>query len=271
MSVSLLCLSALQESVYQPFKLTNRTQVSPNTVLFRFALPTPTSRVGLPVGKHMLLRCLDSEGKPVARSYTPVSSDQDLGYFDLLVKLYPLGKMSQHLDKMQVGESIDVRGPTGALEYKGSGEFKILRRLALPATGTELRISHATHVGMIAGGSGITPMLQLLREVSRRGAEDTTRISLIFANVTEADILLRAELDALREQRSATEVTYTLDRPSETWTGAKGFVTPELIAAKLPAPGPATLILLCGPKPMVDMMEKHLLGLGYTEDMYYKF
>ncbi len=265
------CCAALQEATYQSFKLTTRTQVSPNTVLFRFALPSATSRVGLPVGKHMLLRCLDAEGKPVARPYTPVSSDDDLGHFDLLVKLYPMGKMSQHLQALQVGQSIEVRGPQGSLEYKGNGQFKILRRLTLPQTGSELRISNMKQVGMIAGGSGITPMLQLLRDVSKRGSLDTTRLSLIFANVTEADILLRAELEELREARSLTEVTYTLDRPTESWSGNKGFVTPHLIQSKLPAPGADTLILLCGPKPMVDMMEKHLIGLGYTEEMYFKY
>jgi len=262
---------ALKESEYQQFKLTSRTQISPNTVLFRFALPTATSRVGLPVGKHMLLRCHDAENKLVARSYTPVSSDDDLGYFDLLVKLYPTGKMSQHLQALQIGQSIEARGPQGSLEYKGAGEFKILRRRVAPETGTEHRIYHIKEVGMIAGGSGITPMLQLLRDVSKHGAADSTKLSLLFANVTEADILLRSELEELRESRSLTDVHYTLDRPAETWTGLKGFVTPDMIKAHLPAPGPATLILLCGPKPMVDMMEKHLLGMGYTDDMIFKY
>lgn len=88
---------ALKPDVYQSFKLTERTQVSSNTVLFRFALPSSSQRVGLPVGKHMLLRCLDSEGKVVSRPYTPVSADEDLGHFDLLVKLYPTGKMVRPL------------------------------------------------------------------------------------------------------------------------------------------------------------------------------
>jgi cytochrome-b5 reductase len=219
----------------------------------------------------MLLRCLDGEGKPVARSYTPVSSDDDLGYFDLLVKLYPLGKMSQHLQALQIGQSIEVRGPQGSLEYKGQGQFKILRRLAPPQSGTEFRISHVKQVGMIAGGSGITPMLQLLRDVSKRGEADTTKLSLLFANVTEADILLRSELEELRENRSSTNIHYTLDRPAESWTGLKGFVTPDMIKAHLPAPSAATLILLCGPKPMVDLMEKHLQGMGYTDDMIFKY
>ena len=239
-------------------------------MLFRFALQHPNQRVGLPVGKHMLLRCTDAEGKLVSRPYTPVSSDDDLGHFDLLIKLYPQGKMSQHLQAMQIGQTIDVRGPQGSLEYKGDGVFHIMRKAA--AGGSALQTYTVKSVGMIAGGSGITPMLQLLRDVSKRTATDFTKLSLLFANVTEADILLRSELESLRESRSLTDIYYTLDRPSsESWTGGKGFVTTEMIKANLPPPSSSTLILLCGPKPMVDMMEKHLISLGYTEDMYFKY
>lgn len=204
----------------------------------------------------------------MSRPYTPVSSDDDLGYFDLLVKLYPTGKMSQHLQAMQVGESIEARGPQGSLSYTGEGCFSIHRR---NEQGPYTQQVVAKSVGMIAGGSGITPMLQLLRAVSKGGASDNTQLSLLFANVTEADILLRKELDELQESRSLTDVVYTLDRPSEGWKGQSGFVTPAMIKQSLPAPAAGTLILLCGPKPMVDGMEKHLLTLGYTEEMYFKY
>lgn len=264
------CASALKEATYTPFKLLQRTQISANTVLFRFALQHASQRVGLPVGKHMLLRCVDAEGKPVSRPYTPVSSDDDLGHFDLLIKLYPQGKMSQHLQSLQVGQSIEVRGPQGSLEYKGDGVFHIMRKAA--AGGSAMQSYTVKSVGMIAGGSGITPMLQLLRDVSKRTATDFTKLSLLFANVTESDILLRNELEELRESRSLTDIFYTLDRPSsENWAGGKGFVTTDMIKANLPPPASNTLVLLCGPKPMVDMMEKHLLSLGYTEEMYFKY
>lgn len=255
---------ALKEAEYQPFKLIQRTQISSNTVIFRFALASSTQRVGLPVGKHMLLKFTNAEGKPISRPYTPISSDDDLGYFDLLIKLYPQGQMSQHLDKMQIGESIEVRGPQGSLHYTGSGAFTIARR------GGVVQRAQVSNVGMIAGGSGITPMFQVLKAVHKQSA-DRTKLSLLFANVTEADILMKDQLDTLREQRSLTNIVYTLDRPAESWTGPRGFVTPELIQANLPAPAADTIILLCGPKPMVDGMEKHLIGLGYTEDMIFKF
>jgi len=255
---------ALRPDTYQSFKLTERHAVSPNTVLFRFALPTPQHRLGLPVGKHITLRAVDAEGKPFMRPYTPVSSDADLGYFDLMVKLYPTGKMSQRLQALQVGESLEVRGPLGSLEYVGSGTFHISH-----ASGT--KEYHVSSVGMIAGGSGITPMMQLLRDVHKHATKDRTRLSLLYANVSEADILLHAELEELRETRSSTQIHYTLDRPGEGWNGYTGFVTPAMIQKHLPAPAADTLILLCGPKPMVDSMERHLHALGYQDEMIFKF
>ena len=168
-----------------------------------------------------------------------------------------------------MGQTIEARGPQGSLEYKGQGVFSIMRRQA--GGGSALQTRAVKSVGMIAGGSGITPMVQLLRDVGRRGATDHTRLSLIFANVTEADILMRAEIEALQEARSLTNVHYTLDRPADGWTGSKGFVTLDMIKANLPPPADDTLILLCGPKPMVDMMEKNLIAIGYTENMYFKY
>jgi cytochrome-b5 reductase len=243
----------------------------------------------------MSLKFIDAEGKPVMRSYTPVSSDDDLGYFDLLVKLYPAGKMSQHLLKLQVGDTIAARGPSGSLEYKGAGNFEIKR------TGGRVQEVNIKNVGMLAGGSGqcasrtrtihyvnaimfgsfellhslfpsgITPMLQILRDVQKHSATDFTRLALIFANQTEQDILLRTELEELREARSLTSVAYTLDKPAEEWKGEKGFVSTEMIKKYLPPPSPSTLVLICGPPPMVVNMEKNLQALGYTEDMYFKY
>ena len=68
------------------------------------------------------------------RPYTPTTSDENLGHMDLVVKIYPAnvhpkfpdgGKMTQHLEAMSLGDSIDVRGPSGLLVYKGKGVFNI--------------------------------------------------------------------------------------------------------------------------------------------------
>src|SRR3954464_6611424 len=73
---------ALNSPAYQPFKLISRTAVSPNTFLFRFALQSSKTRLGLPIGRHMLLRFhedkADPTKAPISRAYTPVTNDNEL-------------------------------------------------------------------------------------------------------------------------------------------------------------------------------------------------
>jgi len=102
----------------------------------------------------------------VCRKYTPISTIFEKGKFELLIKVYykdvhpkfPLGgKMSQYLNDLAIGESIKVRGPFGKLNYRGDGAFKILTKFK-PPTYTEKAYKK---VGMIAGGTGITPFYQV--------------------------------------------------------------------------------------------------------------
>lgn len=112
-----------------------------------------------------------------------------------------------------VGQAIKVRGPKGAMVY----EPNMVR-----------------HFGMIAGGTGITPMLQIIRAVIRgRKAGDTTEIDLIFANVNKEDILLQEDLDQLAKEDKGFRVHYVLNNPPEGWTGGVGFVTPEMMTVCL--------------------------------------
>lgn len=75
------------------------------------------------------------DGKLVIRPYTPVTSDDDHGYMDLVIKVYfknvhpkfpDGGKMSQYLEAMNINDPIDVRGPSGLLVYKGLGLLNLL-------------------------------------------------------------------------------------------------------------------------------------------------
>ncbi len=156
---------------------------------------------------------------------------------DLIIKVYfknvhpkfpDGGKMSQYLNDMKIGDSIDVRGPSGLLVYNGRGEFAVK-----PDKKSAAKIVKAKKVSMVAGtfsqffspkmtflkkyffsgGTGITPMLQLVTAVFR-DPSDTTCLSLIFANQTEGDILVRKELeDIQRANPDRFKLWYTVDRP----------------------------------------------------------
>eukprot|EP00699_Malawimonas_sp_californiana_P001652 EC715949.1.p1 GENE.EC715949.1~~EC715949.1.p1 ORF type:complete len:172 (+),score=54.99 EC715949.1:63-518(+) len=151
---------------------------------------------------------------------------------------------------MKIGDKIKVRGPHGLMKYTPNMK---------------------KNIGMLAGGSGITPMLQLARFITSTPS-DKTKASLIFANIAEEDILCRAELDSLAQQHPDKFARfYVLEKPPGGWTMGQGYVSQEHIKANLPAPGPDTLICLCGPPPMLGAMSKNLEALGYTKDMIFQY
>ncbi|RHY55509.1 hypothetical protein DYB30_006015 [Aphanomyces astaci] len=257
-------------------KLVEKESLSHDTRRFRFALPSEHHVLGLPVGQHISLRFTDDDGKLVMRSYTPVSSDDAVGFVDLVVKIYfknvhpkfpDGGKMSQHLDALPIGDTIEVSGPKGKLTYKGLGVFEIKHRV----NDTNVDVRKAKKIGMIAGGTGITPMLQVIR-YALANPNETTEFSILFANQTEDDILCRAELDQMAKNFPNVKVWYTVDRASDSWKFSTGFVTKEMIDKHLFGAGPDTQIFLCGPPPMLKFaVVPALEELGFTPDMYFAF
>ncbi|NWZ01987.1 NB5R3 reductase, partial [Loxia curvirostra] len=259
-------------------RLIDKEEVSHDTRRFRFALPSMEHVLGLPLGQHIYLSAR-IDGALVVRPYTPVSSDDDKGFVDLVVKVYfrgvhpkfpDGGKMSQYLDSLKIGDTIDFRGPSGLLVYKGkgkAGKFAIRpEKKAEPVTKT------VKYVGMIAGGTGITPMLQIIRAIIK-DKDDPTICQLLFANQTEKDILLRSELDEIHAQNPTRfKCWYTLDTVPENWDYSQGFVNQEMIRDHLPPPQNDVLILMCGPPPMIQYAcIPNLDKLGYAKDMRFSF
>jgi len=249
--------------------------LSHDTRLFKFKLPSDEHCLGLPIGQHIYLSARIN-GSLVVRPYTPTSSDIDLGCMDLVVKVYPSnvhpkfpegGKMTQFLEAMAIGDNIDVRGPSGLLVYSGQGEFAIK-----PDKKAEDEVVHTKQVSMIAGGTGITPMLQLIRAVFR-DEDDKTELSLLFANQSEDDILLRNELEEVRaEHPDRFKLWYTVDRAKEDWEYSTGFINSEIIEKALFPPGPDNLVLLCGPPPMINFAcLPNLDKLGYSQERRFAY
>lgn len=147
--------------------------------------------------------------------------------------------------QLKIDDTMKVKGPKGAMVYTPN----MCRR-----------------IGMIAGGTGITPMLQIIKAVIRgRAAGDKTELDLIFANVNPEDILLKEDLDNLVKEDPHFRVYYVLNNPPERWDGGVGFVTPDMIKEQLPAPADDIKILICGPPPMVSAMKKATDSLGYQK------
>ncbi|XP_068662181.1 NADH--cytochrome b5 reductase 1 [Aristolochia californica] len=241
---------SLDPDNFKDFKLVTRTQISHNVAKFRFALPSPTSVLGLPIGQHMSCRGKDSTGEEVIKPYTPTTLDSDVGYFELVIKMYPQGRMSHHFREMKVGDYLSVKGPKGRFKYQ---------------------VGQVRAFGMLAGGSGITPMFQVARAILEN-SQDKTKVYLIYANVTYEDILLKEELDSLASNYpDRFKVYYVLNQPPEEWNGGVGFVSKEMIQAHCPPPAADIQILRCGPPPMNKAMQGHLDELGYTKEMQFQF
>lgn len=231
----------LEPQAWKPFKLVRKTLVSAGVYRLVFALPHFEDVLGLPTGQHIALRATIN-GQNVARSYTPISNNSDPGRIELLIRVYDKGLMTKHLEGMQIGETIDIRGPKGSMQYSDK---------------------YAKHIGMIAGGTGITPMYQLIRAICADESDDT-KITLLYANNTEDSILMRDELDGFALQcPEKFQVHYVLAKAPEGWKGATGFVTADLIKKHLHKADNDTRVLLCGPPPMIEATKKNLASLGF--------
>ena len=233
----------LNPQTYQPLPLTHKETLAPGVLRLVFALPTPTTTLGLPTGQHVSIRATVDD-KAVTRSYTPVSSDGDKGVLELVVRCYPDGLLtSRYLANLQAGvDSVMFRGPKGAMKY---------------------RRGWAERIGMIAGGTGITPVYQVVRAICEDEG-DETRVSLVYANKGEGDILLRGELEALAERfPEKLRVWYLLDVAPEGWGYGVGHITKEVVQERMPQPGAGSKVMVCGPPGMVNAAKGMLGEMGF--------
>jgi cytochrome-b5 reductase len=106
-------------------------------------------------------------------------------------------------------------------------------------------------------------MFQIIRRICEDSRDDT-KTTLIYANKTEGDILLRKELDAFAAKYQQFKIHYVLSNPSGGWEGGKGRVNKDMIEKFLPAPaGMDSKVLVCGPDPMMESMVSMLQERGY--------
>ncbi|EEH38032.2 NADH-cytochrome b5 reductase [Paracoccidioides lutzii Pb01] len=246
-------------------RLVGIENVSHNVKKLRFEFEDPESVSGVHVSSAVLTKYKGpKDEKPTIRPYTPISDEDQPGYLELLVKQYPNGPMSTHLHNMAVGQQLDFKGPIPKYPWEPNKH---------------------DHICMIAGGTGITPMYQLIRKIFSN-PDDKTKVTLVFGNVTEDDILLKKELEKLENTYPRRfRAFYTLDKPPKDWPQGTGFVTKELLKTVLPEPKTENIkIFVCGPPGMYNAIsgpkvspkdQGELTGmlrdLGYTKDQVYKF
>jgi cytochrome-b5 reductase len=173
--------------------------------------------------------------------------------------------MSTHLHSLEPGQQLEFKGPIPKYPWSPNKH---------------------SHIALIAGGTGITPMYQLLRAIFKN-PEDKTKVTLFFGNIKEEDILLKKELQDLENTYPQRfRAVYVLENPPESFNGEKGYITKDLLKTFLPEPKEENIkIFVCGPPPMykaISGVKKSpsdqgeldgsiLEQLGYSKDQVYKF
>lgn len=235
--------------------------VSWDTRIFKFKLDHDEQALGLPTGQHLMMRIKDpvtQEG--IIRSYTPMSETTAKGYLDILIKVYfdtkerKGGKLTKALDGIPIGHSIDFKGPIGKFEYLGRGTCSVNK--------VERTIKRFI---MVCGGSGITPIFQVLRAVMQ-DKEDNTECVVLDGNRLLEDILCKAELDQFAmDNKHKCKLLYTLTQGPENWEGLRGRIAAPLLKEHAP-PAEDTLVLLCGPEALEKTAHIALKEIGWADE-----
>jgi ferredoxin-NADP reductase len=192
-------------------------------------------------GQHVDLRLTAEDGYQAERSYS-IASAPDEPFLALTVERIEDGEVSPWLTQVAApGDNLEIRGPVGGyFVWDGSDPAPVV---------------------LVAGGSGVVPLVSMARHRTRRHLRSPMR--LIYSARSEEDLLFRRELDRMADTGDGFEVFYTLTRAwPPGWAGNRGRVDARMLADLAPdREGASTFV--CGPTPFVESVAKSLVLLGY--------
>jgi ferredoxin-NADP reductase len=201
-------------------------------------------------GQHVDVRLTAEDGYRAERSYSIASAPED-AHLALTIERLDDGEVSPYLaDELRVGDTIELRGPIG-------GYFVWEVREGGPLL-------------LVAGGSGIVPLMAMLRHRAAvlAGADSDTRLRLgarlLYSSRTWDEVIYRDELRALAAGDPTLEVRHTLTRERlPTWRGARRRIDREMLAEFAWPPTDQPRVFVCGPTPMVESVSTALVALGH--------
>jgi ferredoxin-NADP reductase len=192
-------------------------------------------------GQHLDLRLTADDGYQAQRSYS-IASAPAAGRVEITVELVADGEVSPFMHQVvTVGDRLELRGPIGGyFVWDGGSSDPVL---------------------LVAGGSGVVPLMAMVRHRASIGA--TVPTTLLYSSRTADDVIYRAELDSLAPASPGLRVVHTLTRSQPaSWTGYRRRVDREMLADVLDG-NPASLqVFVCGPTPLVESVAENLVGLG---------
>src|SRR6516165_3915730 len=191
-------------------------------------------------GQHVDVRLTAEDGYQAARSYS-IASAPDGTRVALTIQKLEDGEVSPYLtDELRPGDKIELRGPIG-------GYF-----VWEPSQGGPLML--------VAGGSGIVPLMAIIR--TRAAAGDDTETRLLYSSRTQDDVIYRGELEQLSGNGLTVVHTLTDSQPPG-WTSYARRVDAEMLAEVGPRPAEQPRVYACGPTPFVEAVAGALVRLGH--------
>ena len=193
-------------------------------------------------GQHADIRLTAEDGYQAQRSYSIASPPED-ELLSLTVERVESGEVSPYLvDDLRAGDQFELRGPI-------SGYFV----WAVATRGP---------LWLIAGGSGIVPLMAMLRHRDRRKIRSPAL--LLYSSRSLEDVIYRAELDAMARRDPGLRVVNVLTRKQlEGWTGRRGRIDQALLAQECFPPERNPKIFICGSTPFVEDVSRFLVELGH--------
>ncbi|UGT57027.1 FAD-binding oxidoreductase [Nocardia asteroides] len=180
---------------------------------------------------------IDGTSRPYAISSSPNARD----HYDLTVRRVAGGRISNLLiDTLVVGAELTTSGPMGTFHHNP--------------------LFHGEDLVFLAGGSGVAPAMSMIRELAERGGART--FHLIYGSRDAADVIFRAELDALAAAHPGVDVDHVIAEPDAEWTGATGFLTAETITG-LTGNLDGRMVYVCGPQALYPYALSQLTALGH--------
>jgi ferredoxin-NADP reductase len=216
---------------------------TPTVKSFSLAIPDwPGHRAG----QHVDLRLTAEDGYSVERSYSIASEPGRGDEVEITVERIPDGEVSPFLHDVVIsGDQLEVRGPIG-------GYF-----VWDPASGGAL--------GLVAGGSGVVPLMAMLRHRARGEAHGSAR--LLFSSRRLDEVIYRDELDHLAATGDGLDVVLTLTREQPAgWTGYARRIDAGMIGEVIGRLGSDVRTFVCGPTALVETAAAALVQLGVPAD-----
>jgi ferredoxin-NADP reductase len=183
---------------------------------------------------------VDAGGILTSRPYSISSSPTQLGYYDITIRSVEDGFVSSYfLDEVRVGDELEATSPSGYFCHNP--------------------LFHGEALVFLAGGSGITPFMSMIREAADRGL--SRHINLIYGSREPEDVIFHDEIKEITGRHKNISLSLVISNPPKGYAGLTGFISAELIKDVIGDISSKTFYI-CGPEVMYDFCLKELAKLG---------